>query len=87
MRQATKDSACAMDMIWNELRNNNIEIDKETLSFHIHARLRKHEDIYGAVINQLDKDNLPISLYDIYEEINPNNFGRIMVIKDSNSLG
>ena len=68
-----------MDIIWDELRSNNIEIDRETLSFHIDACLREHEDIYGAFINQLDKDNLPTSLNDIYKEMNPNNFGRIMV--------
>ena len=72
-------NACAMDMIGDELKSNNIEIDRETLSFHINACLREHEDIYGAFINQLDKDNLPISLYDIYKEMNPNNFGRIIV--------
>ena len=68
-----------MDMIGDELKSNNIEIDRETLSFHINACLREHEDIYGAFINQLDKDNLPISLYDIYKQMNPNNFGRIIV--------
>ena len=71
-----------MDMIWDELRSNNIEIDRETLSFHIDACLREHEDIYGAFINQLDKDNLPTnlpnSLCDIYEEMCPNNFGRLI---------
>ena len=75
----TKDSACTTDMIWNELRNNNIEIDKETLSFHIHACLREHEEIYGTVINQIDKDNFPMELSHIYTEMNPNNFGRIIV--------
>ena len=76
MGQATRDSACAIDMILNELRNNYIEIDKETLSFHIHACLREHEDIYGAVINQLDI--LPFSLSNIYEQMNRNNFGRLI---------
>ena len=78
--QASKYNACAMDMIWDELRSNNIEIDRETLSFHIDACLREHEDIYGAFINQLDKDNLPTnlpnSLCDIYEEMCSNNFAR-----------
>ena len=55
------------------------EIDRETLLFHVDACLGEQEDIYGTVINELDKDNLPISLYDIYEEMNTNNFGRIMV--------
>ena len=75
MGQASKYDACATDMIWDELRSNNIEIDRETLSFHIDACLREHEDIYGPVIKQLDKHNLPISLYDIYKEMNPINFG------------
>ena len=48
--QTTKDSARAMDMIWNEVWNNNIEINKETQSFHIHACFREHEEIYGTVI-------------------------------------
>ena len=54
-------------MIWDELRSNNIEIDRETLSFHIDACLREH-----------DKDNLLKSLCDIYEEMCPNNFGRLV---------
>ena len=80
--QESKYNACAMDMIWDERRSNNIEIDIETLSFHIDACLREHEDIYGAFFNQLDKDNLPTnlpnSLCDIYEEMCPNNFGRLI---------
>ena len=80
--QASKYNACAMDMIWDEPRSNNVEIDRETLSFHIDACLREHEDIYGAFINQLDEDNLPTnlpnSLCDIYEEMCPNNFGRLI---------
>ena len=71
-----------MDMIWDELRSNNIEIDRETLSFHIEAYLRDHGDIYAAFINQLDKENLPTnlpnSLCDIYEEMCPNNVGRLI---------
>ena len=60
--QESKYNACAMDMIGDEHRSGNIEIDRETLSFHIDACLREHEDIYGAFINQLDKDNLPTNL-------------------------
>ena len=77
--QASKYNACAMDMIWDERRSNNIHF---TSMFHIDACLREHEDIYGAFINQLDKDNLPTylsnSLCDIYEEMCPNNFGRLL---------
>ena len=48
------------------------------LSFHIDACLREHEELYGAIIIQIDGDNLPNSLCDIYAEMVPNNFGRIM---------
>ena len=58
-----------MDIIWDERMSNNIEIDKETLSFHIDACLREHEELYGTVIIRLDKDNLPNNLCDIDEEI------------------
>ena len=37
--QAGNSSACAMDMIWNELNRNNIEIVIETLPFYIDTYL------------------------------------------------
>ena len=67
-----------MDMIWDELKRNNIEFDIETLSFHIDTGLRVHEEIYGTVINRIDRNNLPINLSHIYTEMNRNNFGRIL---------
>ena len=47
-------SACAMDILWHELRRNNDEIDKETLSFHIYACLKDYEGIYETVIHRMD---------------------------------
>ena len=67
-----------MDIAWDKLKSNNIEIDKETLSFHINTCLREHEEIYGTAINRIDRDNLSTNLCDIYEEMNPNNFGRLI---------
>ena len=67
-----------MDIIWEELRRNNIEIDIEMVSFHIDTYPRQHEEIYGTVINRIDRDNLPINLSHIYTEMNPNNFGRLI---------
>ena len=46
--------------------------------FHIDACLREYEELYGTVIIRLDKDNLMISLRDIYEEMCLNNFGRLI---------
>ena len=76
--QAGKSSACVMDIICEELKCNDIEIDKETLSFHINTCLREHEEIYWTAINRMDRDNISAILCDIYEEMNPNNFGRLI---------
>ena len=66
-----------MDIIWEELKRNNIDIDKDMLSFYISKCLDEHEQLYGAIIIQIG-DNLPNSLCNIYAEMAPNNFGRIM---------
>lgn len=71
-------SACSMDMIWEELQMNNIDIDRETLSFHIDTCLREHEGIYWTVINGIDMDNLPMVLFYIYTEMNLNIFTVLM---------
>ena len=44
------------DMIWGELKSNEIEIHKETLSFHINTCLREYEEIYGTSINRIDRE-------------------------------
>ena len=62
MGQAGNSSACAMDMIWDALKRNNIEIDIATLSFHIDTCLRKHEEIYGTFIDRIDRDNFALNL-------------------------
>ena len=39
-------------MVWDELKRNSIDIDKETLSFHnINTYVREHEEIYETVIS------------------------------------
>ena len=40
------------------LKNNNIEINIETLSFYINTCLREYEEMYGTVIKWMDKNNL-----------------------------
>ena len=56
--EADKNSACAMDIIWDELRRNDVDINKETLSFHINTCLREYEEMYGTTINRIDRDNI-----------------------------
>lgn len=58
MDQAGKSSTCAMEMIWDELKSNNIEIDKETLSFQIDAWFSEHEEIYETAIKRIDRDDI-----------------------------
>ena len=67
-----------MDIIWEELKSNDIDIDKDMLSFYISKCLYDHEELYGAIIIQIDGDNLPYSLCDIYAEMALTNFGRTM---------
>ena len=63
-----------MDIIWEELKSNDIDIDKDMLSFYISKYLDEHEELYGAIIIQIGY-NLPNSLCNIYAEMAPNNFG------------
>ena len=37
LRQAGKSSACVMDIVWEELERNKIDIDNDMLSFHLDA--------------------------------------------------
>ena len=67
-----------MDITWGELNSNNIDIDKDTLSFHIDDCLKEHVELYETIIHQTDGDNLPNSLSRISTEMEPNNFGRII---------
>jgi hypothetical protein len=53
------------------LRQNEIDIDKQTLSFHINAILDNHRDLYREVSAH------GLNLDQVYREINMTNFGRI----------
>ena len=57
MEQAGTNSACAMNITYDELKSNNIQIGIETQSFHINTYLREHEEIYETVISPIDKEN------------------------------
>ncbi|CAB3992219.1 Hypothetical predicted protein, partial [Paramuricea clavata] len=61
-----------IDIIFDELKRNEIDIDKQTLSFHINTILDRHRDLYRAV-NARD-----LNLDQIYREINVTNFGCII---------
>jgi hypothetical protein len=60
-----------INIIFDELRQNEIDIDKQTLSFHINAILDHHRDLYREVSAH------GLNLDQVYREINMTNFGRI----------
>ena len=55
MGQAGKSSAFVFDIICDELNSNNIEIDIETLSFHINTCLNEYEEIYMGLSNEVNR--------------------------------
>ena len=57
-----------IEIIYDELKQNKIHIDKHALSFHINRILNQNKDIYSQ-IHILDIEQL-------YREINITNFGR-----------
>ena len=76
-----------MDIICDELKQNNVDIDKETLSYHIYVILNKNHELYEAARVQ----SLTVNLNRFYEEINVTNFGRFiaylaLVYRASDSL-
>ena len=64
--RARNSSACSMDMIRNELKRNNIiEIDIETLSFHINICLREHlklEHLSTAIVGKASENSRGVGL-------------------------
>jgi hypothetical protein len=63
-----------IDIIFDELKRNEIDIDKQTLSFHINTILDRHGDLYRAVnAHGLNLDQIYRS-----REINVTNFGCII---------
>ena len=57
-----------IDIIYDELTRNKIDIDKQTLSFHINTILNRNRDLYRE---------MNVDLEQLYREINITNVGRI----------
>jgi hypothetical protein len=60
-----------INIIFDELRQNEIFIDKQTLLFHINTILDHHQGLYREVSAH------SLNLDQVYREINMTNFGRI----------
>ena len=63
-----------MEVIVDELRKNNADVDKRILSEHINYVLAHHEKLYGEMAERLG----PEELLSVFAEMNVNSFGRAM---------
>ena len=64
MGQAGKSSACVMDIIWEELKINTIDIDNDILSFYISKCLDEQWEMYDSLNAQLS----PMCFQPVFEE-------------------
>jgi hypothetical protein len=63
-----------MEVILDELRKNDVDIDMRTLSHHVNCLLERHETLY----NQVTLDVNPEEMHVVFNTINVTNFGRAM---------
>ena len=61
-----------MEVIVDELRKNNVNIDVETLSEHIQYILDNYRDCYNDSVERLTREEL---LLDVFHEMNVNQSG------------
>ena len=54
-----------MDVIADELRKNNVNVDVETLTVHIHYMLDNFRDTYTYVVNRMNSDQLISAFHEI----------------------
>ena len=63
-----------MEVIVNELRQNDVDVDIQILSQHINYVLTHHGQLYDEMAERLDSDGL----LNVFGEMNVNSFGRAM---------
>ena len=63
-----------IDIIYNELSQNNVEIDEDTPSFHIQICLGENEEYINTLLGRVD----PLYLHCVYEDMTVNNFCRMI---------
>ena len=64
-----------MEVIVDELRKNNVNVDVETLSEHIQYILNSYRNCYNDSVELLTREEL---LLDVFHEMNVNTLGRAM---------
>ena len=65
-----------MEVILDELRKNNIDMDMNTLSFYIKSNLEQHKPMFNNMAMTITPT--PCNLAAIFYEVNVTNFGRGM---------
>ena len=68
----------ADELSWGILRENNVELSKDTLNFYLKKLLEDHKDLYNSKSARIGRNNALKNLVSIYQELEPSNFGRIM---------
>ena len=64
-----------MDVIVDELKKNNVNVDVETLTEHIQYILNNYRDCFNDSVGRLTREEL---LLDVFHEMNVNTLGRAM---------
>ena len=64
-----------MEVIVDELKKNNVNVDVETLTEHIQYILNNYRDCYNDSVGRLTREEL---LLDVFHEMNVNTLGRGM---------
>ena len=64
-----------MDVIADELKKNDVNVDVETLSEHIQYILNNYRDCFNDSVGRLTREEL---LLDVFHEMNVNTLGRAM---------
>ena len=63
-----------MDVIVDELRENGIDIDRETLSYFINETYHTYYNVYSSVLGKLTYEDL----FTVWEKTHPETFGHVM---------
>ncbi len=63
-----------MEVILDELRENNISIDKTTLSYFINKTYYDYPNVYGSILGKLSYKDL----FTVWEKTHPETFGHVM---------
>ena len=68
----------AEEFIWGILRENNVELSKNTLNFYLKKVPEDHKDLYNSMRVRIGRNNALKNFISVYQELEPSDFGRIM---------